>query len=147
MALDIWFSSAQNPISAQTISSDSERTAPIPPDDESTTTAMLHQGKFEKLIKHPEIGPIFKATSFKGNSDWLTSNARYVSASHYELSIIARLGVAHPKLPKNLQCPGCQLIFDSKDIITHIPGCVRCTGLNASSKHNAMVRFLYDLCM
>ena len=58
-----------------------------------------------------------------------------------------RLGISHPNLPKHVRCPRCEATFNSKDILTHIPGCFRCSGFNATSKHNALVRFLYEMCL
>ena len=37
-------------------------------------------------------------------------------------------------------------ILNSKTALTHIPGCVRCPGFNATAKHNALVQFVYKLC-
>ena len=37
-------------------------------------------------------------------------------------------------------------MLTSENAITHVTGCVKCTGNNASSKHHAMVKRLHELC-
>ena len=75
------------------------------------------------------------------------SNTRLVPPRNFELTIMPRLGIVHPKLPRNLTCPGCKIILDGNTALTHIPGCVRCSGLNATVKHNALVKYIGDLCI
>ena len=118
-----------------------------PPTDDATSADLLHDAKRVALMADPEFESILKATSHRENSDWLTSNARYVATPYFELAVMPRLGISHPNLPKHVRCPGCEATFNSKDILTHIPGCVRCSGFNATSKHNALVRFLHEMCL
>ena len=58
-----------------------------------------------------------------------------------------RLGIEHPRLPKSLLCPVCRSILDNRSALTHISGCAQCSGINASVKHNMLVKFFHDLCM
>ena len=51
----------------------------------------------------------------------------------------------HPRLPKSLLCPGCRMLLDNKTALQHIPGCVQCTGLNTTMKHNRLVKYIFDL--
>ena len=58
-----------------------------------------------------------------------------------------RFGLAHPRLPAHLQCPGCHTLLTSENAISHVAGCSTCTGNNATTKHNKMVHRLYELCI
>ena len=118
-----------------------------PPEDDITETVKLHNKTWEKLMHEPKLAAILKVTSYKGNNDWLMSNTRLVPPRNFELTIMPRLGIVHPKLPRNLTCPGCKIILDGNTALTHIPGCVRCSGLNATVKHNALVKYIGDLCI
>ena len=75
------------------------------------------------------------------------SNAKFVPSRLFSLALMPRLGIAHPLLPKQLLCPGCRILLDSKAMLAHIPGCSKCPGLNATAKHNSLVNFLYELCL
>ena len=36
---------------------------------------------------------------------------------------------------------------ESKHFLAHLLGCVKCTGANATTRHHALVRHIYDLCL
>ena len=118
-----------------------------PPTDEITAAAKLHEEAWNKLVSDPQMAGTLKATSNKGSYDWLLSNVRYVPPHLFELAVMPRLGVHHPRLPDAMTCPGCRTLMDANTALTHIPGCVQCTGFNATAKHNMLTKFLYDLCM
>ena len=58
---------------------------------------------------------------------------------------MTRLGIAHPRLSEKLLCPGCKTLLNSQSALHHIPGCVQCYGFNATTKHNSLVKYLFDL--
>ena len=118
-----------------------------PPNDEFVTEAQLNKSIKESLSKDPNVASLLRAASEKGNSSWIQSNAKLVSSKFYTLALIPRLGLSHPRLPGNLQCPGCRVILESSSALSHIAGCVQCSGNNATTKHDALVRRIYDLCM
>ena len=137
-------STAQSGISGQMQASNEQQ---IPPEDEITTAAKLHEKAWQKLNQDPHMNSILKNTSRKGSYDWITAATRYVSPHVFSLSVMPRLGISHPKIPQNLLCPGCRKILDGRSALIHIPGCVQCPGFNATSKHNALVKYIYDLCI
>ena len=122
------------------------QTAVVAPIDEVTTAAQLHQKAYEALKDHdPKLATILNATTRKGSYDWLQSNAKFVPTRAFQIAIMTRLGMPHPRLPKSLLCPGCRMLLDNKTALQHIPGCVQCTGLNATVKHNRLVKYIFDL--
>ena len=101
----------------------------------------------EELCKDPKIGRIISATSRKGSYQWIHATERYIPPMQFTLSVMPRLGIRHPKLPDSLLCPGCRTLLDAASAMTHIPGCVRCSGINATTKHNSLTRYIYELCL
>ena len=117
------------------------------PEDEFTADTRINDITRKRLLENKQMGPIIKACSQKGSSSWLMETERIINKQQYTLAVMPRLGIAHPHLPEELTCPGCKTLLNAKTALTHIPGCVKCKGQNATTKHNALVRFLYDLCL
>ena len=116
--------------------------------DGSATEAMLNQKTYQELTKkNEELAPLVKACSEKGNHDWLQGKTRYIPSSQFSLMVMARLGLAHKSMPDKIICPGCKMILESKHFLAHLLGCVKCTGANATTRHHALVRHIYDLCL
>ena len=118
------------------------------PIDEDTAAAALHTKAWDLLSSSKSDSvAILQAVSYRGNAEWVMSNAKFVPSRLFSLALMPRLGIAHPLLPKQLLCPGCRILLDSKAMLAHIPGCSKCPGLNATAKHNSLVNFLYELCL
>ena len=117
------------------------------PDDESTTAAIHHNQVRERILQDPAQARIVSATCEKGNYDWLASSSRLVPSHLFTLSVLPRLGLPHPDIPCNLQCPGCNILLDSSSALRHIPACTKCPGNNATTKHNALVRHVHELAL
>ena len=124
------------------------RESEVVSDDGAVTDAMLNQKVYQELTKkNEEVAPLVKACSEKGNHDWLQGRTRCIPSSQFTLVVMARLGIAHRSMPNNFLCPGCKMILESKHSLAHLLGCVKCTGANATTRHNALVRHIYDLCL
>ena len=106
------------------------------PNEESVSEALYHEETRSELMKDKQKAAIIRATSQKGNYTWLTSSTRLVSPRHFTLAIMPRFDIVHPRLPDQLNCPGCQMLLSSKNAITHVSGCVQCTGNNSTMKHH-----------
>ena len=117
------------------------------PDEEEAVELKLHKQVKEELCKDPKIGRVISATSRKGSYQWLHATERYIPPAQFTLSVMPRLGIRHPKLPDSLLCPGCKTLLNAAIALTHIPGCVRCSGINATTKHNSLTRYIYELCL
>ena len=122
-------------------------TMKVIPVDEKASTSIHHVEVLKKLQTDPDIKPILQATSFKGNSDWILSNAKYIPSHLFKLAIMPRLNAQHPDLPTSLLCPGCGILLNNRNALTHIPGCAQCSGINTTVKHNSLVGFLHRLCV
>ena len=118
-----------------------------PPAEEATAEEAYNIEVRENLLKDKHTASIILAASEKGNHSWITARTRLVSSRHFALAIMPRLGISHPDLPESLQCPGCHIMFKADAAVAHISGCTKCTGNNATVKHNRMVRRLYELCL
>ena len=46
-----------------------------------------------------------------------------------------------------LQCPGCHILLSAEAAMAHVSGCAQCSGSNVTTKHDALVRRIYNLCM
>ena len=99
------------------------------------------------LLKNKEWAPTIKACSKKGSYEWLIGNRKIIPSHIYTLNIMSRLKISHPQLPNSLLCPGCKKLLSSSEALAHIPGCVKCAGHNVTTKHHALVRYLYELCL
>ena len=117
-----------------------------PPDEENATEKKHNETIKKELSKNTKIARIMASTCQKGSYQWLQSTERYILSPQYTLAVMPRLGIKHPKLPSALSCPGCKIVLDPENALTHIPGCVRCSGTNSTTKHNALARYIYDLC-
>ncbi len=93
-----------------------------------------------------ELGPLKKAiikeTKTKGCATWLVENALWV-ASHFAAAIRYKLGAAAADDPANLECAPCAAVLSAEDHPTHVTGCVRRSGKNATKKHNRLVDIGY----
>ena len=118
-----------------------------PPNDEFVTEEKYHNGVREELLKDKSLAPIIMLSSQKGQFSWITSKVRLVPSSKFKLAIMPRFALKHPRLPNDLLCPGCKCTLTSATALNHIPGCVKCSGVNATTKHNALVRYIHDLCL
>ena len=120
----------------------------IPPVDETTTAAQKHIKIWKKMThEQSNIAKVLEKVTHKGNNGWTHSDARLIPSHLFSLAVMPRLGIAHPDLPSHITCPGCRILLDSDSILTHIMGCTKCGGLNATTKHNTLVNFIYELCM
>ena len=118
-----------------------------PTEEEEVTEELYHNDIRDKLMTDKTQAHIIRAASSKGNYSWLTSNSRLVPTRLFKLAVMPRIGIAHPSLPSNLQCPGCHALLTPRTALTHVSGCVKCSGNNATAKHNRMVRNIYELCI
>ena len=115
--------------------------------DEQASEAKYHNKVRQALIEEKTLAPIIKLASHKGQYAWLTSKARLVPSSAFKLSIMPRFALHHPQIPDDVQCPGCKSLLTSSTILNHIPGCAKCEGVNVTTKHHALVRYIYELCL
>ena len=116
------------------------------PVDESTQAAEIHAKTWVQLTESESpMASILQATTHKGNYAWIMSSARFVPSHLFTLALLPRLGLTHPELPPRMLCPGCKVLLTSGSILTHIAGCTKCSGLNATVKHSTLVNFLYEL--
>ena len=122
-----------------------EENSALPPMDEVTTAAVLHEKVVARLKQDPEYSNILRVTTRKGNYDWLKSEVRFVPSHAFEIPVMARLGIPHPRIPATILCPGCKTLLNNKTALVHIPGCAQCSGQNATVKHNRLVKYLFDL--
>ena len=116
------------------------------PDEEAAIAAKINADVKEDLCKDPIIARIMASTTKKGSYQWLHATERYLPTAQYTLSVMPRLGLSHPKIPSSILCPGCKTVLNSTTALTHIPGCVRCSGVNSTVKHNSLARYIYELC-
>ena len=98
-------------------------------------------------MKDNKLAPIIRSSNEKGNSQWIHASSRLVPSKLLTLALMPRLGIAHEKLPENLQCPGCRITLSAASAMSHVSGCVKCPGNNTTMKHNALVRRIYNLCL
>ena len=111
------------------------------------TEAVANQRAHKELLKDKDLSPLVQVCSEKGNNDWLQAKSRYIPSPQFTLMIMARLGLAHSEMPNTILCPGCKMILEAKNALPHFLGCVKCFGSNATTRHNALVRHIYDLCL
>ena len=117
------------------------------PEDEVVTETKRATEIQTNFLKNKEWAPTIKACSKKGSYEWLIGNRKIIPSHIYTLNIMSRLKISHPQLPNSLLCPGCKKLLSSSEALTHIPGCVKCAGHNVTTKHHALVRYLYELCL
>jgi len=93
-----------------------------------------------KLVANdPALERLLTECSQRGAGSWLTDIHASWSPTHFAAAVRHRLNVPHKDDPDVLLCPGCRRTFPAKQIYQHAPGCVRVSGANASTKHNAIV--------
>ena len=108
---------------------------PEPVNSQKVATAILNKELKLKLGGlHRET---MKETSVKGTSAWLVENAFWIN-SHFAAALRYRLAAAAADDPLNLECAPCNAIFSAEDHPTHVAGCVRRSGKNATRKHNRL---------
>ena len=115
--------------------------------DEAVTEEVHHNAVRESLMKDKGQADNIRVASAKGNYNWLTACTKFIPSRLFTLAIMPRFGIEHPLLPSKVQCPGCHVLLTSSSAIAHVSGCVKCSGINATTKHNRMVRQLYTLCI
>ena len=131
-------------LSAQVTPSESD-TAPVA--EMTAVEVKMHKEVKERLRKNKKFARIMDATTKKGSYTWIQANERLVPSRKFTLAVMPRLGMGHPRLPESLTCPGCRVLLNSATALTHIPGCVRCAGMNTTVKHNALVRYIHNMCL
>ena len=117
---------------------------PEPVENQKVATALLN----EQLVK--ELSPLRQLTlretktsdESTGTSSWLIANALWILA-HFEAAIRYRICAAAADDPQTLECAPCRSLFSAEDHPTHVTGCVRRSGKNATRKHNRLVDISY----
>ena len=114
---------------------------PAPVDSQKVATLLLNKSLLGNL------GPLKTATrretTVKGTAVWLVENALWIS-SHFAAAVRYRLGAAAADDPAHLECAPCAATFSAEDHPTHVTGCVRRSGKNATMKHNRLVEISYS---
>ena len=111
-----------------------------PVNSQKVATALLNAELVEEL--GPLKKAIIKETKTKGTGTWLFENALWI-ASHFAAAVRYKLGAAAADDPAHLECAPCAAIFSAEDHPTHVTGCVRRSGKNATKKHNRLVDISY----
>ena len=101
----------------------------------------------EASERSQKLSHIARSTTFKGNYDWLQSTAKLVPSHLFRLAVLPRLGMPLQSSMKEIRCPGCQAELNQHSVLTHLPGCTQCKGINASFKHNTLVRYIHKMCL
>ena len=108
---------------------DNRQNASIPPNDETATAAQIHSKTWKRLTSGTsDISKILEKVAYKGNNEWVLSNARLIPPHLFRLAIMPRLGIPHPDLPSHIVCPGCKILLNSDNMIRHVTGCSKCAG-------------------
>ena len=135
----------QKKFSAQVATCDASTVAAVP--EEESAEKAVHKAIKTRLCETKKTAQIMQATTRKGSYSWLHATERFIPTRQYTLAVMPRLGICHPELPSSFLCPGCKTEINGETALTHVPGCVRCTGTNSTTKHNCLIRYIYDLCM
>ena len=101
----------------------------------------------EASERSQKLSHIVRSTTFKGNYDWLQSTAKLVPSHLFRLAVLPRLGMPLQSSMKEIRCPGCQTELNQHSVLTHLPGCTQCKGINASFKHNTLVHYIHKMCL
>ena len=82
---------------------DNRQNASIPPNDETATAAQIHSKTWKRLTcGTSDISKILEKVAYKGNNEWVLSNARLIPPHLFRLAIMPRLGIPHPDLPSHI---------------------------------------------
>ena len=103
-----------------------------------------HEKQLAELQKNTEIEHILKRT--KESNFHLESTSNYVNPYLFRYTLKMRLGISLSKTPAKITCPGCCSQESPSNIIPHVAGCSRCSGMNCTRKHSHIVRYLAELC-
>ena len=107
----------------------------------------VQEKQFQEISQDPFYKELLQHTHQKGAFEHMCCLTGFVNPYLFRYALLLRLGL-HPKeIPSSIPCPGCRNKQKSRDIFSHVVGCVQCVGSNATRKHSYLLRFLSDLCL
>ena len=128
--------------------------APKPLSEDTATgqvvvTAGMHHDKVRKsLMQDKTVASTIQSSSEKGNHEWIMATSRFVPTHQFTLAILPRFNMPHPKSPPYIQgVQGVKLPSMHQQLCNTFHRARNCPGINATTKHNALVRYLYELCL
>jgi hypothetical protein len=118
------------------------------PAAQSVATAIHHAGTITALADDKIVARQLEQAGYQHSGAWLTASAYKMNSILFAFAFRLRALAKSSKLPPHARCVGCpaHAPYDQVAFMRHAHGCASLpTGANSNIKHNACVKFLFDL--